>query len=193
MDTVSISHKKSTGKYSFTGGTPVAYAPAGVYTPVATMPPTPTQPGAALGSIDQSLALITGVANNTNQVSTSFGNVTLEDPNLLTALSQAFRADLSTSALIDVQGDVQSVRGASANGMVLNDNGNLNLVKFASVTNSTIVGQPLSHFQIHHSLAQYDPHTVADVDDRNGVTVTKGLQPIGPLSQTFNQSGALLD
>ena len=106
--------------------------------------PIATQPGAALGSIDQSLALVAGASNGTNhdQLS-SGGTLTLNYPDLLTGLSEAFRPDLTSSALIDIQGDVQSIRGGSATGMVLNDNGNLNLVKFASVTNSTIVGQPV--------------------------------------------------
>ena len=46
--------------------------------------------------------------------------------------------------------------------MVLNDNGNLNLVKFASVSNSTIVGQPVSHLQMQKALARDRPHAVAD-------------------------------
>jgi hypothetical protein len=193
IDTVSVSHHKSNLKYSFTGGTPTAFNPAGIYVPVATTPPSPTQTGAALGSIDQSLALVNSVTNNMNQVDTSFGVITLNDSNLLTALSEAFRPDLASSALIDIQGDVQSVRVASANGMVLNDNGNLNLVKFASVTNSTIVGQPLSHLQIisrSNDMILTPSRTVAG---RNGVNVSKGLQPIGSLSQTFDQSGANLD
>jgi hypothetical protein len=186
IDTISVSNKSGV-KYIFTGGTPTPFNPGGVYTPVQTTQPiSVTQPGAALGSIDQSLAFVDGVSNGMNQVDTSFGVVTLNDPNLLTALSQAFRPDLGASALVDVQGDVQSVRGSSAHGLVLNDNGNLNLVKFASVTNSTIVGQPLSHLQIIHrsNVMILTPSRTAG--SRNGVQVKKGLQPIGALSQTFD-------
>ena len=107
----------------------------------------------------------------------------------MTGLSEAFRPDLTGSALIDIQGDVQSVRGGSATGMVLNDNGNLNLVKFASVSNSTIVGQPVEPPPDPETLARTvsssRPHSVADTPaGRNGVTVDTSLNPIGPLSQT---------
>jgi hypothetical protein len=66
--------------------------------------------------------------------------------------------------------------------MVLNDNGNLNLVKFASVSNSTIVGQPFSHLNAKVSnVTILTPSRT--VGDRNHVTVDAGLQPLGPLSQ----------
>ena len=69
-------------------------------------------------------------------------------PIALAGLSETFRPDLVGSALIDIQGTVQSIRGSTATGLVLNDTGNLNLVKFKSVTYSTIVGQPVGHIQI---------------------------------------------
>ena len=68
--------------------------------------------------------------------------------------------------------------------MILNDTGNLNLVKFASITNSTIVGQPVSHIQIRNrsDVTVLTPSRTAG--SRNGVTVDSNLRPIGPLSQT---------
>ena len=70
-------------------------------------------------------------------------------------------------------GNVQSIRGGSATGMVLNDNGNLNLVKFASVTNSTIVGQPVSHLQIPNRSHVTVLTPARTAGSRNGVTVDK--------------------
>ncbi len=156
----------------------------GSYTTVQTSPPIPTQPGAALGSIDQSLAGVLGASNGTNKILTSSGTLTLDYPDLLTGLSAAFRPDLTSSALIDIQGDVQSIRGSSATGAVINDNGNLNLVKFASVSSSTIVGQPVSHLQIKNRshVTVLTPSRTAG--GRNAVTVDAKLNPIGPLSQT---------
>ena len=118
------------------------------------------------------------------QILTSSGTLTLDYPDLLTGLSEAFRPDLTSSALIDIQGDVQSIRGSSATGTVINDNGNLNLVKFASVSNSTIVGQPVSHLQIKNRshVTVLTPSRTAG--GRNAVTVDANLNPIGPLSQT---------
>jgi hypothetical protein len=183
LNTVSVG-RGSKLSYGFEAGSPVALTQNGAYTTVQTSPPIPTQPGAALGSIDQSLAGVLGASNGENTILTSSGNLTLDYPDLLTGLSAAFRPDLTSSALIDIQGDAQSIRGSSANGAVINDNGNLNLVKFASVSNSTIVGQPVGHLQIQKRshLTVLTPSRTAG--SRNGVTVDANLNPLGPLSQT---------
>jgi hypothetical protein len=155
--------------------------------------PGTTQPGPALGSVDQSLALVASTAGGTNTVklytpgsSSSSGTITFNYADPLGALSSTFRPDLTTSgsALIDIQGNVQSIRGGSATGMVLNDTGNLNLVKIGSVTDSTIVGQPLSHIQISHRSNVTILTPSRTVGGRNDVTVIPNLNQIGPLSQT---------
>jgi hypothetical protein len=179
--------KNSELTYRFTPGSPAGITQNGMYSPVQVNPPIATQLGAALGSIDQSLALVTGASNGNNKITTSFGTVTLDYSDLLTGLSEAFRADLGSSALIDIQGDVQSVRGTSATGMVLNDNGNLNLLKFDSVSNSTIVGQPFSHLNVQHRSHVTVLTPSRTVGDRGAVTVDRKLQPIGTLSQTNDE------
>ncbi len=163
INTVSVGHGSKLS-YQFSAGTASAVTQLGAFIPVQTNPPIATQPGAALGSIDQSLALVAGASNGTNTISlSSGGSLTLNYPDLLVGLSEAFRPDLTELRhSIDIQGDVQSIRGGSATGMVINDNGNLNLVKFASVTNSTIVGQPVSHLQILKRSHVIDPHSIAD-------------------------------
>ena len=86
------------------------------------------------------------------------------------------------AALIDIQGTVQSIRGNTANGMVLNDTGNLNLVKFRFRDDSTIVGQPIGHIQIQETLKHVSILTPSrTAAGRNGVTVNKSLNQIGPL------------
>ncbi len=67
--------------------------------------------------------------------------------------------------------------------MVLNDTGNLNLVKFNSVANSTIVGLPINHLEINQRSNVSVVSSTRDVGKRNGVDVVSKLQPIGPLSQ----------
>jgi hypothetical protein len=175
----------------FTAGTSTGLTQSGAFTNVEPEPLDTTQPGPALGSIDQNLALVVGASGGTNTVglyaagsASSDGTITLDYPDLLVGLSANFRPDLTKSALIDIQGNVQSVRGQSATGLVLNDNGNLNLVKFASITDSTIVGQPLGHVQFQHRarVTLLTPSRTAA--GRNGVTVNHRLQPIGPLSHT---------
>jgi hypothetical protein len=148
------------------------------------------QPGPALGSIDQQLAVVASAANGTNTVnlytpgsSVSSGSITLNYADPLAALSQSFRPDLTGSALVDIQGNVQSIRGQEANGLVLNDSGNLNLIKFANIANSTIVGQPVSHVQITRRSHVTILTPSRTVDGRNGVTVNQSLKQIGPLSQ----------
>jgi len=172
--------------YKLASGTSTALIQRSAYTNVP-----PSQPGPALGSVDQSLALVAAAAGGTNTInlyapgsSSSSGTITLNYPNLLAGLSSSFRTDLTSSALIDIQGNVQSFRGGRATGMVLNDNGNLNLVKLASLTNSTIVGQPLGHLQINRRSNDMILTPTRTVDGRNGVKVDNNLQPIGPLSQT---------
>jgi len=174
--------------YKLSTGTSTALIQSGAYTNVSSI-----QPGPALGSIDQRLALVASAAGGTNTTinlyapgsSAPSGTLTLDnfaDP--LTALSSSFRTDLAGSALIDIQGNIQSIRGGSATGMVLNDSGNLNLVKFESLTNSTIIGQPVSHLQITSRSNDTILTPTRDVAGRNGVTVNNNLKPIGPLSQT---------
>jgi hypothetical protein len=145
--------------------------------------PATSPPGPALGSIDQSLALVLSASGGTNTIDTANGTFTFDYPNALAGLSETFRPDLVGSALIDIQGTVQSIRGGTATGMVLNDTGNLNLVKFNYVSNSSIVGQPISHIQFKnrsHVLIMSSKRAIAG---RNGVTVNNNLHQIGPLTQ----------
>jgi hypothetical protein len=155
-------------------------------------PPPAYSPGPALGSIDQSLALVTNFTPATagpppipatNTVSTETDTYTFTYPDPLEGLSQTFRPDLYGSALIDIQGTVQSIRGRTATGMVLNDTGNLNLVKFRSVRTSTIIGQPVSHIQIQQRSDVLILTKTRAVGGRNDVKLNKHLKVIGPLSQ----------
>ncbi len=122
-------------------------------------------------------------SSGTNTVDTENGTFTFDYPNALAGLSESFRPDLVNSALIDIQGTVQTVRGDTATGMVLNDTGNLNLVKFDSVTNSTIVGQPVGHIQFKTRKDVLILSPKRTVAGRNGVTINKNLHQIGPLTQ----------
>jgi hypothetical protein len=159
-----------------------------VLSPQQTVPIPPQKLGTALGAVDQNLALDTGASGGTNVLKlytpntlTSRGTITLDYPNLLTGLSQSFRTDLGGPAVIDVQGDIQSVRGNSADGMFLNDTGNLATVKIQHIHNSTIVGQPISHLDFK---SRSDTNAFSSsrlIGNRNGVTQVLNIQPIGPL------------
>ena len=185
VNTVSVQTQmhQSVASYNLSSGSASAFSP---FTAVSSTVPDPTQPGAALGSIDQSLAwIVSPPTNGTTKIKlSSGGSVALSYPNQLTALSAAYRPDLADSAVIDIQGNVQSIRGGTATGMVLNDTGNLNLVKFQSVKNSTIVGQPVSHLQIQKRSKVIVLTPSRTVGTRNGVTIDSNLQQIGPISQT---------
>ena len=167
----------------FSSVTQTAVTQQGTFTNVA---PSPLvyQPGIALGSVDQRLALERSATNGVNVVNLlAQGSLVLNYADPLVALSANFRPDVTGSALIDVQGTLQSIRGRRAEGMVLNDTGNLNLVKFDSVANSTIVGQPINHLEINHRTNVSVVSSKRDVGTRDGVAVVSNLQPIGPLSQ----------
>ncbi|MGE5756170.1 MAG: hypothetical protein ACM35G_10725 [Planctomycetaceae bacterium] len=156
---------------------------------------TPSHPVAALGSVDQDLALVTGVVNGTNVV-TLFspqnpssnppgaitGTVALADPNRLAGLSESFRPALQGTALIDVQGNVQSLRAVDAQGLVFNTAGYLNLAKIEDATDTTIVGLPFGHAEIPHRSDVKIFSSARTVADRNGVTIIKDIQQVGPLS-----------
>jgi len=211
INTVDVSLKGKTIKTNtnLSGASASAFMSNGKFIPVTPSPPptppstepAPLTPGTALGSIDQGLAYVSGFSNGVNTIQlSSGGTINLTNPDPVVALSQAFRPDLNASAvngtapaLIDIQGNVESFRGSSANGLVFNDTGNLNLVKFASMTNSTIVGQPVSHVDVPNRtgvIILTPSRTITSAtsttfnSDRNGVTVDRSLQPIGPLSLT---------
>lgn len=148
-----------------------------------------TLPPQVLGSVDQSLALITGVANGKNTVAllnpetlASNGTLTLDSPNLLTGLSESFRPDLANSALIDVQGNVQSLRAKDATGMVFNVAGFINLAKIHRASNSVLIGQPFGHAEIPRRSNVDIISSPRPVDGRNGVVVDKNIKQIGPLT-----------
>jgi hypothetical protein len=206
-NTVAVTHSNIEGSkltYSFTGSTPYAYTQKGTYTNVMG-----GQPGSAMGNVDSNLAVVFNppaavdknvveLVNPTTGV--QVGKIRLKDPNNsakdypnpIVALSGNFRPDLNGSAaqgsgpaLIDIQGDVQSFRGRKATGMLFNDTGNLNLVKFATITDSTIIGQPIGHIDVNQHLVNVTMFTPSrTVSTRGGVQVVENLDQIGPLSFT---------
>ncbi|WP_165246218.1 hypothetical protein [Paludisphaera soli] len=172
-----------------------AFAPGGNYTPIPGG--NPNDVGTSVGSIDRSIAVNTGLANGASapntiqlfsqQTQTRRGTVVLDYGNQLSDLSEGFRPDLAGSVLIDVQGTIQSIRGTTADGMVLNNAGLLNLVSFQQVTNSAIVGEPVGHIRINRRDNVTISSTARSVAGRGGVTFVPALQQIGPLSQTFDR------
>jgi hypothetical protein len=161
----------------------------GNFTTIQVNPIPANQLGGGLGAVDQNLALDTGVSGGKNVLKlyvpstlASRGTITLDYGDLLTGLSESFRTDLGGPALIDVQGDIQSVRSTTADGMLLNDTGNLATVKIQHINNSTIIGQPVSHvdFKSRTNTNVFTSSRLAG--NRNGVTQVAKIQPIGPMS-----------
>jgi hypothetical protein len=205
--------KGSKLNYRFTGGTPIPYTTLGNTVNVISGQ-TGTAMGSLDSNLAVNFNPPQVVDKNTialvnPSTGAQIGKIKLKDPRdatlkkpypvPLAAISSAFRPDLNGSAssgtgptssgtgpaLIDIQGDVQSVRGRKAIGMILNDSGNLNLVKFAMITNSTIVGQPVGHIDVNTHLVNVTLLTPSrTVDGRGGVSVVRNLQQIGPLSLT---------
>ena len=184
----------------------------GAYIPVSpsNMPVVnPNLIGVPEGSVDSSLAInTTGTGSQapyTNTISllgpvslTQRGMITLNTPDKITDLSESFRPELNGSAaagtgpaLIDVQGNIQSLRGLTANGLVLNDTGYLNLIKTGQLSNSTILAQPIGHVQTPPAQRTNDVLLIStdnrDFRKRGGVnTLVANLYQIGPLSLTNN-------
>ena len=139
--------------------------------------------------MDSSLALDLGVSQGVNVIQllgpntlADRGTVNFADPNLLSGLSESFRPDLVGSAVVDVQGDLRSFRAQDAQGLVLNDIGNLNLAQITHASDSAIIGEPVSHIQIAHRNNVSIISSNRKVDGRNDVTVVPGLNEVGPLS-----------
>ena len=91
--------------------------------------------------------------------------------------------------MIDVQGNIQSLRGLTANGLVLNDTGYLNLIRTGQISNSTILAQPIGHMQTPPAQRSNDVLLIStnnrDFGKRGGVnTLVSSLYQIGPLSLT---------
>ena len=190
----------------------------GGYIPIvpSEMPPNPNPDlvGVPEGSVDSSLAINTikpieaagkPTGQYTNQVSllgpvslSHRGTITLETTDPIIDLSESFRTDLTVTptnqpALIDVQGNIQSLRGLTANGLVLNDTGYLNLIRTGKITNSTVLAQPIGHIQnpqtlqtqIYKNNVQYISTNNREFGARGGVTtLVSGLYQVGPLSLT---------
>jgi hypothetical protein len=125
---------------------------------------------------------------------TPHGSISLQFTDPITDLSETFRPDLNGDpaagtgpVLIDVQGNIQSLRGLSANGLVLNDTGFLNLIRTGQISNSTILAQPIGHVQTppgkrtNVTLVSTANRTFRN---RGGVALVPGLNQIGPLSFT---------
>jgi hypothetical protein len=142
----------------------------------------------ALGSRDSFLALDTGVVNGLNVVNllspnglTKEGSFTLADANPLADLSQSFHPELANSALVDVQGNVQSFTAQNATGMVLNVAGNVDLLQINNASNSTVIGLPFSHVNIPIRNNVVITTNSRLVGTRGGVTVNSAAKQVGPL------------
>ena len=194
----------------FTTVSEKAIQSGGAFTPVSPSN-NPMLIGVPEGSVDSYLALNTIGTNSqtpgqyTNTVSllgpvslSQKGTITLSTTDPITDLSESFRPDLNGStadgtgpALIDVQGNIQSLRGLTANGLVLNDTGYLNLIKTGQLSHSTILAQPIGHVQTPPAQRTNDVLLIStdnrDFGKRGGVTtLVSGLYQIGPLSLTNN-------
>lgn len=175
-----------------------AFTPGGTYVPIPAG--NPNDVATAVGSIDRNLAVNSGTLNGaaapntiqlfSQQTQTRRGTVVLAYGNQLADLSESFRPDLAGSVLIDVQGTIQSIRGTTADGMVLNNAGLLNLVSFQQVSNSAIVGEPVAHVRINRRDNVTISSSARSVGGRGGVTFVPKLQQIGPLSQPHDRPQA---
>ncbi len=147
--------------------------------------------GSPTGGFETLLGIDQGVASNgTNFVRlynpytlAAVDSINLQDPDQLVALSETFHPELTGSALIDVQGNVSAFNANSATGMVLNDQGNLNLVQIGTTSNSEIVGEPLGHVQMPRRSGTVTLVTTSrSVGTRGGVVIVPSLRTLGTLS-----------
>ena len=96
-------------------------------------------------------------------------------------LSQSFHPELANTALIDVQGNIQTFSAKTATGLVLNGQGNIDLVQINNASNSSIIGLPFSHVNIPMRTNVVIITNSRLVGTRGGVIVNASQQPVGPL------------
>ena len=145
----------------------------------------------ALGSIDQSLALVTAVdaTAGTNTVTlydprtaAAQGTVNLLWPNRLTGLSESFHPELQGAAVINVGGILKRLQVGRATGMVVNTIGFLNEAHLGTATDSALVAEPIGHVSIHRR-RNVSIYSSADRGSpQGGVILVPGLRPLGPLT-----------
>lgn len=163
--------------------------------------------GTSMGAFDSSLAInrITTNPNNPAQFVNTVGlmgpvslsprgTITLNIADPITDLTETYRPDLTGDpaagigpALIDVQGNIQSLRGITANGLVLNNTGFLNLIRTGRISNSTILAQPIGHVltpPTHRTNTTIWSSDNRSFRIRGDVRLVTGLHQIGPLSLT---------
>ena len=92
------------------------------------------------------------------------------------------RTDLNAPALIDIQGNLQALKGSTASDLVLNDQGDLGLVSLKQASDSVIIGFPYGHVNIGQRQSVQIVSTSRVVGNRAGVNVQPNLTPVGPLS-----------
>jgi hypothetical protein len=175
---------------TLTESTRTAFTSKGVDVPAGPNNGIATSNSLALGSLESFLAVDMGTFNGQKNIInlytpnglTSKGSFTLDDPNPLTDLSQSFHPELVDTALIDVQGNIQSFTSKTATGMVLNDAGNLNLLQIGNASNSSVIGLPFSHVSIpvRNNVSIVTSSRLA-IGPRGGVTVNPSQQQVGPL------------
>ena len=149
-----------------------------------------TAQGSPTGGFETLLGLDQGVTNGVNFVRlynpntlAAVDSVNLADPDMLAAISETFHPELAGSALIDIQGNISAFNASSASGMVLNDQGNLNLVQIGTTSNSEVVGEPISHVQMPRREGTVTLVTDSrSVGTRNGVLIVPSLRTLGTLS-----------
>ena len=145
-------------------------------------------PSTALGSLESFLALDTGVANGVNVIARITpstlalnGTFTLNDPNPLADISESFHPELANTALVDVQGNVQTFTAHDINNLVLNDAGNLNLLFANQASNSSVIGLPFGHVAIQNRANVTIVTNSRLVGERGDVIVNAGTTQVGPL------------
>jgi len=151
---------------------------------------TPGDPTQALGSIDQALALVTATSGGTNTVTLLSpgslgpgGTLILQYPNPLTGLSESFHPELTGSAIINVGGAMHQIRAKKVNGLVLNTIGFLNRITIDDASNSTFVGLPVGHIQIHRrDNVKILSTRRNNAGSRGAVSINPNQQPLGPLA-----------
>lgn len=149
-------------------------------------------PSTGLGSVEGSIARITGLADGRNVVSlynpstlAPVGTLTLRNPNRLSGLGETFYPEIRGAALIDVQGNLKRFVGQRAAGLVINGRSTVNLVAIHTATDTAVVGRPINHVEIpvrNNVVLVSTARGTNGMVDRGDVVVDPKLSPLGPIA-----------
>jgi hypothetical protein len=149
-------------------------------------------PFTGFGSIDGSLAQLTGVTAGKNVISlldpstlAPEGTILLNTAAPLAGLTESFHPELVNASVINVLGVLKLFQARRTRGLVLNTLGVLDTVNIHLAVDTAVVGRPITHVGIPNRQNVLLLSTARGTDGNDttgGVIIDKDMRPVGPIA-----------